>query len=106
MRSAEEIVSLHVSRVQSRGGYLGRMKEISRHYNNEVTVPLPELDANEKPAVANLLAQGIDQFSLRVASVMPDIDYPPLFRCENGMPPIIIERFKQKKLFQEFTFPL
>jgi len=78
MRSAEEIVSLHVSRVQSRGGYLGRMKEISRHYNNEVTVPLPELDANEKPAVANLLAQGIDQFSLRVASVMPDIDFPAL----------------------------
>ena len=78
MRSAEEIVSLHASRVQSRGSYLGRMKEISRHYNNEVTVPLPELDANEKPAVANLLAQGIDQFSLRVASVMPDIDFPAL----------------------------
>ena len=78
MRSAEEIVSLHSSRVMARGGYLGRMKEISRHYNNEVTVPLPELDANEKPAVANLLAQGIDQFSLRVASTMPDIDFPPL----------------------------
>ena len=78
MKSAQDIVSLHTQRVMTRGDYLGRMKEISRHYNNEVTVPLPELDANEKPAVANLLAQGIDQFSLRVSSVMPDIDFPAL----------------------------
>jgi hypothetical protein len=77
-RSAEEIVSLHRQRVSSRGDYLSRMKDISRHYNNEVTVPLPELDANEKPAVANLLAQGIDQFALRVSSVLPDIQYPAL----------------------------
>jgi hypothetical protein len=54
------------------------MKEISANYHNEVMVPLPELDANEKPAVANLLAQGIDQMSLRVASVLPNIDYPAL----------------------------
>ena len=78
VKSAEEIVSLHTMRIASRGDYLSRMKDVSRHYNNEVTVPLPELDANEKPAVANLLAQGIDQFSLRVASVMPDIRYPSL----------------------------
>jgi hypothetical protein len=77
-RSAEEIVALHTIRVSARGDYLARMKEVSRNYNNEVTVPLPELDANEKPAVANLLTQGIDQFSLRVASVMPDIQFPSL----------------------------
>ena len=77
-KSAEEIASLYVQRVQHRGSYLTRMGEISSHYNNEVTVPLPELDANEKPAVANLLAQGIDQFSLRVASVMPDVQFPAL----------------------------
>jgi hypothetical protein len=78
LKTADEIVALHRLRSGQRGDYLSRMKEISRHYNNEVTVPLPELDANEKPAVANLLAQGIDQFSLRVASVMPDVQFPPL----------------------------
>jgi len=78
VKTAEEIVALHQMRLASRGDYLGRMKDISRHYNNEVTVPLPELDQNEKPAVANLLAQGIDQFALRVASVMPDIQFPAL----------------------------
>lgn len=78
MKSAEDIVALYNSRLSSRGDYLGRMKDISRHYNNEVTVPLPELDSNEKPAVANLLAQGIDQFALRVSSVMPDVQFPAL----------------------------
>ena len=77
-RSAEEIINLHRQRLQSRGDYLSRMKEISIHYNNQVTVPLPELDANEKPAVANLLSQGIDQFALRVSSVMPDVQFPAL----------------------------
>ena len=78
MRTAEDICNLHAMRMSSRGDYLRRMKEISTHYNNEVAVPLPELDSNEKPAVANLLAQGIDQFSLRVSSVLPDIQYPSL----------------------------
>jgi len=78
VKSAEDIVALYNSRLSSRGDYLGRMKDISRHYNNEVTVPLPELDSNEKPAVANLLAQGIDQFALRVSSVMPDVQFPAL----------------------------
>lgn len=94
MKSAEDIVALHTQRVASRGGYLKRMKEVSANYNNEVAVPLPELDINEKPAVANLLAQGIDQFALRVASVMPDIQYPAL----RGGIQISQERARQRRL--------
>jgi len=94
MRSAEEIAGLHQQRVTQRGDYLRRMKEISAHYNNEVTVPLPELDANEKPAVANLLAQGIDQFSLRVASVLPDIQYPALRASISGS----VEKSRQRRM--------
>ena len=71
MKTAEDIVALYNIRMSLRGDYLGRMADISRQYDNEVTVPLPELDRNEKPAVANLLSQGIDQYALRVASVMP-----------------------------------
>lgn len=41
---------------------------ISAHYGNRVPIPLPEMDAEERPAVANLIAQAIDQHSLRVAS--------------------------------------
>ena len=94
MISAEEIVHLYRVRLTERGDYLKRMGDISRHYNNEVTVPLPELDANEKPAVANLLAQGIDQFSLRVASVMPDIQFPALRGHIEGS----VEMARQRRL--------
>jgi|GEM_PF-1388563 len=58
--------------------YFNRMDEVRRHYNGSVVVPLPELDELEKPAVANLVAQGIDQFAMRVASILPDISYPAL----------------------------
>ena len=78
MKSADEILGLYYQRLSSRGDYLGRMKEISANYHGDIMVPLPELDSNEKPAVANLLAQGIDQFSLRVSSVLPDVQYPAL----------------------------
>lgn len=39
-------------------------------------LPLPELDRQEKPLVANLLLQGGEQKAMRVASTMPDIYYP------------------------------
>lgn len=94
MKSAEDIVSLYMQRLSTRGAYLNRMKEVSANYNNEVAVPLPELDINEKPAVANLLAQGIDQFALRIASVMPDIQYPALRGGIKGSQ----ERARQRRL--------
>jgi len=94
VKNAEEIVHLYRIRLSERGDYLKRMGDISRHYNNEVTVPLPELDANEKPAVANLLAQGIDQFSLRVASVMPDVQFPALRGHIEGS----VEKARQRRL--------
>ena len=78
MRTAEEIVSLYRQRVKERSPYINRMDDVRRHYNGDVVVPLPELDDMEKPAVANLVAQGIEQFSMRVASVMPDVSFPAL----------------------------
>lgn len=53
------------------------MRHIRDHYNGDVIVPLPEIDSTEASAVANLLAQGLDQTAMRIASVMPDIVCPP-----------------------------
>ena len=52
--------------------------EVLKQYNGETIVPLPELDSTRKPGVANLLALGLDQFSQRIASVLPDVTYPSL----------------------------
>ena len=77
-KAAAKIVSLYQERRAQRSGLFRRMQEIRDHYNGDVIVPLPELDEAERPAIPNLIASGIDQFAMRVASVMPDIQYPSL----------------------------
>ena len=77
MKSAEDIVDLYYSRSQNHAGVKARMRHIRDHYNGDVVVPLPEVDTTESAAVANLLAQGLDQTAMRVASVLPDIVCPP-----------------------------
>jgi hypothetical protein len=76
-KAAAQIVTLLQQRRRDRGALFGRMEEIRRHYNGDIIVPLPELDDMEKPAIPNLISMGIDQFAMRVASVMPDIQYMP-----------------------------
>jgi hypothetical protein len=53
------------------------MRRIRAAYNGDIIVPLPELDAHEQSSVANLLAQGLDQTAMRIASVLPDVIMPP-----------------------------
>ena len=77
MKSAEEIVDLYYTRSSNHAGAKERMRNIRDHYNGDVIVPLPEIDSTEASAVANLLAQGLDQTAMRIASVTPDIVCPP-----------------------------
>tara|TARA_R110000751_G_scaffold33816_2_gene84022 strand:+ start:2330 stop:4081 length:1752 start_codon:yes stop_codon:yes gene_type:complete len=76
MKSAEEIVDIYYNRSQNHSGVKSRMRTIRDHYNGDVVVPLPEIDTTESAAVANLLAQGLDQTAMRVSSVLPDIVCP------------------------------
>ena len=57
---------------------MAKRMQVLEQYNGETLVPMPELDQQTKPAVANLLGLGLDQFAQRIASVLPDIDYPSL----------------------------
>lgn len=75
-KSVELITTIWRQRKTAQGPLLSRMEDVRRHYNGDVVVPLPELDRAERPAVANLLAQGLDQSAMRMASVMPDVFYP------------------------------
>lgn len=78
MKEALEIYAMWKERKGIHGERLDTMEETRRLYNTEVHIPLPELDAAEKPAVVNILAQGVDQLAMRVASVMPDYVSPAL----------------------------
>lgn len=77
MKSAEEIAGLYRERKSEHGPLLSKAQELTEAYNGDLAVPLPEIDANEKVAVANLLQLGLDQNAMRVASTMPDVVFPP-----------------------------
>src|SRR4051794_36788399 len=77
-KSVQEIVAEFRRRQLNRSPLFERGRVISQHYNNEVVLPLPEVDRTEAPAVANLLAQGVDQHAMRVSSVLPDVQCPPV----------------------------
>jgi hypothetical protein len=76
--SAEEIVCLY----DDRRGELGQMfesaREIERIVHGEFSVPLPELDQDEKASVPNLVLQGIEQHGMRIASTVPTLICSPL----------------------------
>ena len=78
MIAPEEVVTLYQQRRMKRQPMMDKRLQVLEQYNGETRVPLPELDQSSKPAVANLLGLGLDQFAQRIASVLPDIDYPSL----------------------------
>lgn len=72
-----DIVALWESRRRAQGGHIARMLEVKTMYDGEILVPLPELDEDERPGVANLLLQGVDQLGMRASNPGPDILFPP-----------------------------
>ncbi len=49
---------------------------VQQAYYGEIVLPLPEIDRAERPLVANLILSGGEQRAMRVASTMPDVQYP------------------------------
>ena len=47
------------------------MNEMAALYHGRITVPLPELNKEERPAVGNLVMQAIEQMAQRISSVQP-----------------------------------
>lgn len=56
---------------------ISEMIEVQTAYNNENEVPLPELHRNERSAIPNTTALGIDQLGSRIASTVPNPSFPP-----------------------------
>ena len=77
MKLPEEIIGLLRERESALEPGFARMRRVRAAYDGDIVVPLPELDQHEQVSVANLLAQGLDQTAMRVASVLPDVVMPP-----------------------------
>lgn len=76
MRTTDQIVDLLAQRRAARGSVFELARAVSAHYNNRIAIPLPETTVREEPFVPNLIAQGIDQHAMRIASLLPDVDFP------------------------------
>lgn len=78
MITPEQIVELYKERLDAQGPILQQMRDVRRLANGDIIVPLNELDRNTKSSVANLLVQGLDQMSMRIASTMPTPYFPAM----------------------------
>lgn len=77
MKEPAEIMYLAHARRMRNGLLWEKMSEIQAYYNNEnIVLPLPDIDEITKPVVANTMISGIDQTAGRIASVMPDVMFP------------------------------
>jgi hypothetical protein len=77
MISVDEIIGLYYDRENASGWMKHRMRSVLAHYEGDVIVPLPELQANEAPGVANLIQIGLDQTAMRISSTTPSVTHHP-----------------------------
>lgn len=75
--SPSEVVQLYNERSKFAGVEQQILREITNLYQGDIVVPLPELGANEAPAVPNIARAGIDQIGQRIASGFPEISVRP-----------------------------
>jgi hypothetical protein len=78
VRTAEQIHDLYLDRQKARGLVVTRMEQVRAQYQGDIVVPIPEMDREGGLYVANLLQQGVDHYGQRIASVMPELECPPV----------------------------
>lgn len=71
MHNPDDIYSLYRERVKNLTALHQGMEAVRTIYTGEASVPLPDMAVDEKAAVPNLLAQGVDQMAGRIAASMP-----------------------------------
>lgn len=100
MLDAVEIHQLYKARQRELYTFHAAANMFQEVYEGKLAVPLPEIDKNEMSATANLIQTGLDQHAMRIASVEPQIQCPPL-RASNTA----IKRANQRKLtFQAWWY--
>ena len=78
MLTARDIHDLYTRRESARTDAMRRMQIIKDTYHGDLILPLPEIDSEQRLAVANLISSGIDQLSGRIASTTPQAYWPSL----------------------------
>jgi hypothetical protein len=77
MMTPEEIAGLFYRYRRDGQDRKARMQEIAQIADGDIAIPLPELNAAERPAVVNLTHQGIQGMAQRFSTVQPNTDFIP-----------------------------
>jgi len=75
MRNPQQIIDLYRQRRVYYTPLHQKMSQIADIYNGRAEVPLPDMERDERPAIPNLLAQGVDQMAGRITSVTPAVTF-------------------------------
>lgn len=75
MMTPHDILALYVQRSNDLIPMHAAMRQVKDIYEGTATVPLPDTGMDQGAAVPNLLAQGVDQMSGRVASTSPMVAF-------------------------------
>lgn len=111
-----DVVARYHERKMKLGLLNSRAIDVREQYNGDIVIPLPELDRYEKNAVANLLAKGMDQMSMRSNSTRPQPAFPPVrpniqkseqdaldrLKCANGWDDMNKLTIKDGRAFRQF----
>ncbi len=71
MLPVDVLLSLWLDRERDAGPQKARDRETLEFFEGRISVPLPEIDRNERSAVANLLSQGMTAQGQRIGSTVP-----------------------------------
>lgn len=77
MKTAPEIAQLFWDYRTANHDRKLQMRRVANSNDGTVIIPLPELNAVEAPAVANLTLKGIEGYAQRFSSVQPDVAFLP-----------------------------
>lgn len=105
-RSVADINQLWTTRRMNMAKVINVGKLITGIYNGDHNLTLPELERGERPAVANLVATGIDQHATRIASTVPSIICPPLKPTKDGQKHADERRLALQAWWYENRIPL
>lgn len=76
--SLDSILALMREREEALGDHLRAMRETAMLHDDQIVVPMPDMNAAQKPYFANLIAQAVDQGGMRIGSVRPALKVPSI----------------------------
>lgn len=78
MKSLDELVEMHGVRTKASEVPFAAIQKFRDYLGNKLPVALPEVDADEDSAIANIARTGLKQLALRTGSTLPEVMFPPL----------------------------